>query len=529
MGHPDPIGNLVGMPYPAAIARFIEVAPQPRSTCNGIDPKDGSREPGLMRTLRSLGTLFLAFCGVWLGSLGLAASGPDYAVVVSRQTYDAPGWRQVVETLQHKHAGTLIIYEASVEEALPQLRGQFPRYVCFVAQPKEATRQFVVQVHRLTRRLDADPYTDCFWGILTGYNAANALRIAKCSAQLTVRKVAGGTRFPLADCESGVWYSELKPGLLVKKQPGGQPEELQGPTDSTEELVKTLTDFHADLFIASGHASEHNWLIGYAYRNGQFRCENGVLYGLDTQHHKWPIHSSNPKLYMPVGNCLMGHIDGTNAMALAWMNSAGVNQMIGYVVTTWYGYAGWGCLDYFVDQPGRYTFAEAFLANQLALEHRLKTYFPALLEADINQNGRTSIPIQVTPAARRAGLTAQDGRGLLYDRDFLAFYGDPAWEARMAEQDLAWKQTLTEKDGVWTFTIKPNRGERTFQTVDTNGSQRGGRPIIQFLPKRLKDIQLLEGGDLRPVITDTFVLVPNTLKRDSQRTYRVVFRAAPIE
>ena len=57
----------------------------------------------------------------------------------------------------------------------------------------------------------------------------------------------------------------------------------------------------------------------------------------------------------------MGHIDDQQAMALAWLKSGGVRQMLGYTVPTWYGYAGWGCLDYFVEQPGRYDFAEAFL------------------------------------------------------------------------------------------------------------------------------------------------------------------------
>ena len=57
----------------------------------------------------------------------------------------------------------------------------------------------------------------------------------------------------------------------------------------------------------------------------------------------------------------MGNIDGQDAMALAWMNDAGVKQMLGYTVPTWFGYQGWGVLDYFVEQPGRYTLTEAFL------------------------------------------------------------------------------------------------------------------------------------------------------------------------
>ncbi len=454
------------------------------------------------------------------------AAAPDYAVVVSQPTADDPGWRQVVDALRQEHHATVIVYDSSVEESLAGLRAQFPRYACFVARPAEATREFVVQVHRLTRRLDDDPYTDCFWGILTGYDAANALRIAQCRAPLTIRKVAAGTSFAMDDCEEGIGYSELKAGLYAKKEKGGQPKEFHGPADSTESLVNALTEYRPDLFLASGHATEHDWQIGYAYRNGQFRCADGALYGLDTHGRKLPIQSPNPKIYLPVGNCLMGHIDGPNAMALAWMNSGGVNQMIGYVVTTWYGYAGWGCVDYFLDQPGRYTFAEAFLANQLALEHRLETYFPDLLTAPVAPDGRTSATIKLTDAARATGLTAQDGLGLAYDRDYLAFYGDPAWSARMAPQPLSWTQTLSQKGDQWTFDIQPCAGRQTFAPHDTNGSQRGGRPILQFLPQRVKLVRVLEGADLNPVITDNFILVPNPGTGEPRPVYRVVFQAA---
>jgi zinc protease len=108
----------------------------------------------------------------------------------------------------------------------------------------------------------------------------------------------------------------------------------------------------------------------------------------------------------------------------------------------------------------------------------------------------------------------------------LAFYGDPAWVARMAPQPTAWDQTLTESNGVWTLEIKPNRGAKTFAPINLNGSQRGGRPIVQFLPRRVKDVQVLEGAPFKPVITDDFILVPNPVTCDPARKYRVVFRAA---
>jgi hypothetical protein len=455
-----------------------------------------------------------------------SAKSPGYVVVVSRNTRADAGWNKVVETLRGKHDATVVVFGTNVREALPTLRAQFPRYVCFVAQPVEATRAFVAAVHRLTRRFDDDPYTDCFWGVLTGYDAANALRIAQQREPLTIRKVVGGTEVALDLCEEGVWYCELTKGKMVKKEKGGEPKILQGPADTTEALVQTLTDYHADLFVTSGHATEHDWMIGFRYRSGFFKCAQGQLYGEDTQKRKRPIQSPNPKVYLPIGNCLMGHIDGADCMALAWMNSAGVHQMIGYTVTTWYGYAGWGCLDYFLEQPGRFTFTEAFFANHAALIHRLQTFFPDLVSAEVEANRGTPSPLRVTEQARAAGLTANDARGLLYDRDTVAFYGDPAWVARMAPQPTAWDQTLTENEGVWTLEINPNRGEETFAPINRNGSQRGDRPIVQFLPQRVKDAQIIEGAELKPVVADDFILVPNPATCDPARKYRVLFRAA---
>ncbi len=465
--------------------------------------------------------------GLFAGS-GWAVAA-DYAVIVSAKTQADPAWERVVSTLRNKHAAAVVPYDRAVEETLPKLREFFPRYVCFVATPSEANREFVARVHRLTRQFNDDLFADCVWGILTGYDATTALRIAACQEPLTVRKVAAGTEVALEMCEEGAWYSELKAGLWVQKKKGGKPEELRGPTDSTEALVKTLTEDRADLFVTSGHATERDWQIGYAYRNGSFRCGKGVLYGLDVEKRRHPILSPNPKVYLPIGNCLMGNIDGTEAMALAFMNSGGVNQMIGYTVPSWYGYAGWGCLDYFVEQPGRYTFAEAFFANQAALIHRLQTYFPDLVSTELDKNFRPKTAVRVSEAARAAGLNAQDALGLLYDRDTVAFYGDPAWEARMADHPRAFDQSLTWKAGEYVFEIKPNRGTDSFKPINTNGSQRGGRPLLAWLPHRVKDVKIVSGAELGPVVTETFVLVPNPRECDPARAYRVVFQGKRAE
>jgi zinc protease len=367
-------------------------------------------------------------------------------------------------------------------------------------------------------------YTDTIWGILTGFDAGNALRIAQHAKPLTIRNVVSGTEFAMDMVQQGTWYSELEAGLIVEKKNGEEPVRKKGPTDSTNALVEHLNKNRTDLFITSGHATERDWMIGYSYKNGFFKCRPGQLFGIDTSGETTDINSPNPKVYMPVGNCLMGHIDSRDAMALAWMNSGGVMQMIGYTVPTWYGYAGWGCLDYFVEQPSRYTFAEAVFANHQALVHRLTTYFPTSLE-----NEKAGAPPAPSEEGVAAGLSASDARGRLFDRDVLAFYGDPAWEARMAPAPLPFEQELSRNGDVFTFTIKPNQGTDSFRTIDNNGSQRGGRPFFALLPERIGPAKIVEGGNLNPVITENFILVPRPGNAQAKERYVIRFQAGEFQ
>jgi zinc protease len=135
----------------------------------------------------------------------------------------------------------------------------------------------------------------------------------------------------------------------------------------------------------------------------------------------------------------------------------------------------------------------------------------------------------LSEAARNAGLSEHDGVGLLHDRDVLALYGDPAWSAKLAPGKLSYEQTLTEvAAGVFAVEIKPLSGEKSFEPVNQNGSQRGWRPFVQFFPNRVKDIEIISGAELSPVITDTFVLIPNPRSCDPNKTYRVEFKATVI-
>lgn len=436
----------------------------------------------------------IAFIMIVAASTSYAADG-TYTVVVSQQTNMNAEWKKVVQTLVVKHQAQVIVFDDQVEDSLTQLTQQFPKYVCFVSTPNETTTEFVAAVHQLTRKLDDDPYTDTFWGILTGFDAANALAIAKHREPLTIHKVASGTEVALQCCVEGLWYDELVKNKLVQKKRDSAAKQLRGPDDTTAALVDTLNQYQADLFVTSGHATQGDWMIGFRYRNGFFRSKAGQMFGVDTNQERIDIDSNNPKVYLPIGNCLMGNINGPDAMALAWMNDVGVKQMIGYTVPTWYGYQGWGILDYFIEQPGRYTMNQAFFANHHALVHRL---------------GASS-------------TSAGDKRGLQFDRDVVAFYGDPAWSAKMAIGHNSFEQTINSHRKSITFTITPNQGDTSFDTVNNNGSQRGGRPFVAFFDQRIKNTKITRGHELNPIVTDNFILVPRPQKCDPTQEYKVTF------
>lgn len=460
----------------------------------------------------------------------VAANASEYSVVVSRQTREQPGWQSVVDALLDRHSkAVVLVWEKDVSEVLPVLQKQHPRYTCFVATREEAGRDFVAAVHQLTRQYDNDPYTDTLWGILTGYDAENALAIAKTDKPLAVKKVASGTELALELCEQGVWYDELVQNKKVSKDVGGVPTAERGPSDTTRALADTLTKGAADLFVTSGHATERNWQIGFRYKNGTFQSKQGKMFGVPLEGESFEIASSEPRVYMAIGNCLMGHIDGPDAMALAWMNGLGVRQMVGYTVVTWYGYGGWGVLDYFTEQPGRYTLTEAFHANHHALIHRLDHCFDGVTGVSLEPGSQRLPAVQPNSVGKQLGLSAADCRGLLWDRDTVAFYGDPAWEARLPSRPNAYGQKLEIEDDTYTLTISPHLASKSFEPVNTNGAQRGWRPIVQLLDHRIQQTKLLSGDDLGVVISDDFILVPNPRVVDPERDYVIKFKAERVD
>lgn len=421
-----------------------------------------------------------------------------YAIVATQSVLDDADWTKVVDSLRSKYADQ---YEVAVitwdDSAFDRLKEVFPKYACFVVKPDEATIDRLVSVWQGTRSLDDDPYGDVIWGIITGYDASDALRLTQVKP-MTVERACGATSIATKYFKSSIVFDETNKNHWRVKEEGKEEEDRNdAPDDTTRAIAEALNS--AQLFVTSGHATENNWSIGYAYRNGFFVAQDDKLFGVPSKESgekPFLVEATGSKIQLASGNCLWGNIDKPCCMALMMIRHANVDMLMGYVVPTWFGYMGWGVQDYYIEQPGRFTVAEAFYANNQALLY--------LIESN-----------NAAPEGEKLPLMKSEG--LKYDRDVVVLYGDPAWQNALAVQDSGWKQTLeSEKadDGTitWTLTIDPVETENPYALIDANGSERSNRPLFQILPQRVKDVKIIENQDIGAVITDDFILIPLSTK-----------------
>lgn len=418
---------------------------------------------GLKRTFLVLTILFIT-------TYGFAS---DYVIAVRQSTLSNKGWRDVVEKLKAKHQGTILQYENRLEEILPQLKMANPRYLCFVMAPQEANRDSVISINLLTRQLDDDPYGDVIWGIVTGYTPGFALKMVS-AGRMDIRRGLGKTQVNwLRYLDSGAYYSEAVKNHKFVKSSGQDLRKVRGPDDTTQEIVNAINSGQVDIMWTSGHASERDWEMGWAFPDGKFFTQNGQLKAHDTSGRDYYIQSPHPMAYYAPGNCLIGHInDPQNCMALSWIR-AGAYQFAGYTRESWYGYMGWGVGDYFFLLKDRFTFAESVYLNNQALLFDLKNKTPGINEA-----------------------------GHLYDRDVFVFYGDPALETRIVPTDelpLYSQELLFEEIGQNQYRVKFSvRMEKTGKVA---------RPAAAFFPQKIASISGLETNSFKVDTSDNFILM----------------------
>lgn len=440
-----------------------------------------------------------------------------YLVVSTASTAGQPAWRAVADRLRARHDADLALLPDGLPESLlPTLRRVRPRYVCFVLRPEEAGRDTVVRLHRVMRQVDDDPYEDAIWSILTGFEAADALRVAEHEAPLRIASGYSSMGPGLAEglgCGFASSETDAQAFWRVDRQHGVQP--VRVAPDPTAALVDAFARQPPQVMHTSGHATEHDWQIGYTVRAGELRHQDGRLYACGVDGVRRELVSPEPKVYLPMGNCLIGHVSGRDCMATAWMHSGGVLQMYGYTVVTFCGYMGWGVNACFGD--GRLTLPQAVHANRQALLHTLQSRFPEQAGLGLESYD----PAHINDQAARLGIDNSDLLGLLWDRDTVACYGDPAWDARMPFAP-AWDAAME---------CRSCGGGTNAYTVTLTARAAGNwpdRPLWLPLAERVRSPRLVETvGVSAAVVADDFVLVPVKGARATGDTVRIRFEAVP--
>lgn len=436
-----------------------------------------------------------------------SAGNQSYAICVSNST--ASAWADVINALLQKHANRqpkVYKYNSDLMEVLDSLKRDLPYYTCFVGNDNEVSREHLDKVHTISRSLLPGPYSDTIWAILTGPDKETALRIANTTQPLVVERSVSNTAVSINKVQEGIMMNEGKQFLCERKTRGEEKKVVgQCGGDLSEELLSMLTpkagQHPVDMVVTSSHASEHNWQIGYAFEGGYFVHDKGSnMLAKTVGGGSIPIKSPNPKILIAAGNCLMGHIVPGSCMACSWLKSVGVTQMVGYTKESWFGYGGWGTLKYFVEVAGIHNLSQAFFANIQTLIQQLQ------------------MPNQ----------PAQFKKGLEYDNKVLAFYGDPAWEARIplpsAQTNTTpnpYEQQFTQ-EGNGRYRLRVNCVRDCAWTCPkaNDSSTKPGRPPFFIFPKRMKNPRVTSG---KIVLTSLFAIVEVPDKSPAGTVFEATF------
>lgn len=403
------------------------------------------------------------------------ATSRPYAVVVDENTLEHPKWGQVVEALKEKYnAKVFVAHYPEVGTVRKALNEYMPWYVCFVAQPEQATREMISAAAHTMTWLDDDPYEDAIWAVLTGFVAEDALRIIN-AEPLVVRKELSNMWDNWLDwLEAGVSLGSDSDYKFVKNSDGVK-QQLEGPKERLPEFVKVLNQDDCDIITTSAHATEHVFYLGtpdtasdgYITHN-----EKAEIYGIDTLGKVHRVNTKKPKIYYSPGNCHIGHIDDQSCLSLAWIHN-GVNAFFGHLYNQAQPCYAWAIAEYFMALQGQYTFAEATYANWLALRFSVNEQLEVYLCCD------------------------RGGKGTV-------LYGDPAWEARVKHTTVpAYTHDLNIEhlsNGMIKMTVSVTINSEWKVWVPKV------RPII-LLPFRIKEARI-KNTDLDKVgVADNFIVL----------------------
>ena len=434
-----------------------------------------------------------------------------YTIISSSTTMADPEWAAVAETLKAKYPDACICtLDALSEDALVKtLRSTGTRYAACVLRPQEVDRILVNNLHRAARKVDDDPWGDCIWGIVTGYTASDAMRIAKASEPLTIKRMLGTTNVNHERFEHSCCITDWTDAPVREQSGYTEPTTTTYPAGGPEDKLLgifsgELSHQAPQLVITSSHATQYNLEMpfgrGLIFSHGnrfhqlpghEFKQFGPALHGARqgdmTQlaslagKHSEVTPDTTPRVWLAAGNCLFGDAKNSpHSMCVTALSAYACNQVVGYTVPSWYGAGGWGTMGTFFGNTAGTSLAEAWFLNNQFLLHKTTELNPRLLDVQFNDemfSPGSLFPQLIKARIRLNNQTAQDTMGLVHDRDVVAFYGDPAWRAQLDESHAQAPYRITwENAKRFTITANYDTKERCavwFPTAETGRNATG--------------------------------------------------------
>ena len=444
-------------------------------------------------------------------AIDLLSNRDGYTIITSKATQADPDWAAVAEALNKKHPGSSIytLDELNEDSLTEAMRSTGARYAACVLRPQEVDRILVNNLHRAARKIDDDPWGDCIWGIVTGYTANDAMRIAQASEPLIIKRMLGTTNVHHARFEHSCCITDWTDAPVREQSGYTEPTSTTYPTGGPED--KLLGIFSGELgnqapqyVVSSSHATPFNLEMPFS---------RGLIFSYGNRFHQLPMEDmpnfgeplgkamrgnteelaslskkyeevqpdGTPRVWLAAGNCLFGDAHNSpHSMCVTALSAYTCNQVVGYTVPSWYGAGGWGTMGTFMGNTAGTSLAEAWFLNNQFILHKTTQLNPELLNIRFNDETFTPGSIIFQLMKSNISLTnenAQDVLGLVHDRDVVAFYGDPAWRAQLDESHSQAPYTITWENAK-RFTISANYDTKErcavwFPTAETGNGATG--------------------------------------------------------
>ncbi|WP_099290521.1 MULTISPECIES: hypothetical protein [unclassified Butyricimonas] len=504
---------------------------------------------------KSIVVLFLLIVGSVFASnrRSMKVDGCEYVVLASRSVEQDKAWNGVVEALQRLHGAEVVYYAEKPAETLEALRRMRPRYVAVVEKPEQITRDYIIGMHILSRKVTSSIYADFMWGIITGLDADMAMKMVNNAKEpLEIRNgLISQNRVELteADWERFGYVSWGKSGMKMER----------GDTLAMEywPAVKQVEKFNdlyrrvkPDFVLSESYAPNYHLSMPdnfsvheriYA-RDGIFhhvmqevKIEDNQISRQDTSDNEmnW---AGERKVYIAAGSYGCDVDKPEKSCALAWMGRPNVTSMVGYPVNqVMLGQAVWGGLKFWHVTPGRYTMAEAYFLGQQHILYTLQNFSPSLLEAsfDFNWDVMNDISGIYERMAKVMGKEAVgDILGFWQERDLLAYFGDPKWDVRFRPEEETYTVKTVRKGKKYVITLKTKENfsvdrldgiyMRMFDNqIPGEPATVGKIPFAVIFPERLKNPRLAPEQDWRVALSDDMLLVYDTWFEPG-KTYKLV-------